>query len=58
MTEVKQCPSTLNLGEGPLVVHCERNEGHYGKHREFGESVDENSGKNVSVIIEWLEQDS
>jgi hypothetical protein len=52
----ERCPSTVKLGEGPLVVHCERNAGHHGKHREYGESVDENSGKNVSVIIEWLEQ--
>jgi hypothetical protein len=52
-----QCPSTLKLGKGPLEVRCERNQGHHGKHREYGESVDEHSGRNVSVIIEWLEQD-
>lgn len=57
MDRVKQCPSMLRLGEGPLEVRCERSEGHHGKHREFGESVDENSKKNVSVVIEWLEQD-
>lgn len=55
--EAKRCPSYLELGEGPLGVYCERNEGHHGKHREYGESTDEHSKKNVSVIIEWLEQD-
>jgi hypothetical protein len=55
--EAKQCPSFVKLGE-TLVAHCERNEGHHGKHREFGESTDEHSGKHVSVLIEWLEQDS
>ena len=55
--EANQCPSCLRLGEGPLEVRCERNEGHHGKHREYGESTDEHSGKDVSVIIEWLEQE-
>jgi hypothetical protein len=58
MTEVNQCPSLLRLGEGPLEVRCERDEGHRGKHRECGESADEESGRNVSVTIEWLEEES
>lgn len=57
MDKSKQCSSMLKLSEGPLVVRCECNKGHHGKHREFGESVDEYSQKNVSVIIEWLEQE-
>lgn len=50
------CPSYIELGEGRVAIRCERNDGHRGKHREFFESVDEDSQKNVSVIIEWLEQ--
>jgi hypothetical protein len=53
---VKQCPSTVKLGEERMEVHCEYGEGHEGSHGEFGGSVDEHSGKNVSVTIEWVEE--
>lgn len=48
----ESCSSWVKLGEEGLVARCEFNEGHAGNHQEFGESVDEDSGKNVSVIIE------
>lgn len=55
--EVKQCSSWIAIGESRVEIRCERGDDHGGKHREFFESTDEHTGKNVSVIVEWLEQE-